>query len=170
MVSNDSNSDLSERVEHFIIKIIDWGAKNSVTIVKTELSFRLGTGEMDVNCFDDDTTVTTLSRIGTIRLLEAIDKTCDNKITSEKLRDTKRTEMENYNERDAAGKSTWQMTKSSNFRNRYFPENRRFAHKQSIVSSRGYWNIRQERYSQRNTAPSANHQHRTTHHNTETSR
>ena len=169
LVSNDINSDLSERVEHFNIKLIEWCAKNSVTVVKTELSFRLGTGEMDVNCFDDGTTETTLSRIGTIRLLEAIDKTCENKITSEKLRDTKRTEMENYNERDAAGKSMWQMTKNSNSRNRYFPENRRFARKQSIVSHRGYWNIRQERYNQRSTAPSANHQLRTTQ-ITETSR
>ena len=125
---------------------------------------------MDVNCFDDDTTETTFSRIGTIRLLEAIEKTCENKITSEKLRDVKRTEMKNHNERDVAGRNTWQMTKNSGSQNRHFSENHRFARKQSIVSNRGYWNICQELYIQRNTAPSANHQHRTTHHNTETSR
>ena len=59
--------------------MIDWGASNGVSVIKSNLKFRLGTGEVDRLCYntslseDEDCF---LNRYGVIRLLDAIDKQC----------------------------------------------------------------------------------------------
>ena len=73
------STDMVNRVENFNLKLVDWCVSNGITLINTELHFRLATGEIDETCFTstDDTTRHPLTRMGAIRLLEAIGKICD---------------------------------------------------------------------------------------------
>jgi len=70
---------MENRVENFNLKLVDWCVSNGITLINTELHFRLATGEIDESCFTstDDATRHPLTRIGAIRLLEAMGKKCD---------------------------------------------------------------------------------------------
>ena len=161
LIPHAENPEIKERVEHFNVKLVEWCTENSISVIKTELSFRLGTGDIDINCFDDDEAETTLSRIGIIRLLKAIDKMRENKITSEKFRNTKRTEIKNVSERSMNTRNT--VTKSDNERNRNYSQKPRTIYKNSITSKGKDWNTHKGPNQQTNISPRRDQQYRTTH-------
>ena len=56
-------------------KLNEWSTVNQVKVIKTDLPFRVGTGELDDLCFDEDANKKlTLSRLGVFRLLNTITK------------------------------------------------------------------------------------------------
>ena len=66
-------------INNFNNQLTDWGASNGVSIIKSNLKFRLGTGEVDNLCFNnsiDEQEGNFLNRYGVIRLLDAISKQC----------------------------------------------------------------------------------------------
>jgi len=56
--------------------LIEWCFKNNLNIIKTDLPFRLGTGELDELCLhaSDNSNFLTLNRFGVVRLLDIICK------------------------------------------------------------------------------------------------
>ena len=66
-------------INNFNNHLIDWGASNGVSIINSNLKFRLGTGEVDNLCFNsgmNEQEENVLNRYGVIRLLHAINKQC----------------------------------------------------------------------------------------------
>lgn len=71
--------DLDQRINRYNEKLKDWCSVNGVNLIKTNLNFKMGTGDIDELCFDDqdDGSVLHLNRHGALRLLSAINKQCD---------------------------------------------------------------------------------------------
>jgi len=74
-----------EKIANYNLKLTEWCAKNGLSFISTELFFRLGTGDIDMNCFnsfnsDDKSVNFDLTRIGATRLLDAISKRIPNLI------------------------------------------------------------------------------------------
>lgn len=70
--------DLRDKIDHYNIQLTEWCSTNGVSLIKTDQSFTLGTGEVDEMCFGvpgDDSDLL-LNRLGAIRLLSAIDRQC----------------------------------------------------------------------------------------------
>ena len=67
---------LQSKVKDFNRKLIEWGYNNQVNIIKTDLPFKLGTGEIDELCFmgKEVDAPLTFNRYGAIRLLSTIIK------------------------------------------------------------------------------------------------
>ena len=70
--------DFDENINNFNNQLISWSASNGVSVIKTNLNFRLGTSEIDQMCFDmqGNNEGIFLNRYGIIRLLNAISKQC----------------------------------------------------------------------------------------------
>ena len=64
------------KIKNYNKGMIEWCFKNNINIIKTDLPFRLGTGELDEMCFttNEDTSDVTLNRFGVLRLLNTISK------------------------------------------------------------------------------------------------
>ena len=68
---------LDERINNFNIKLADWCQQNGVSIINTNLQFRLGTSEVDQMCFQtNNDNANYLNRYGIIRLLSIISSQC----------------------------------------------------------------------------------------------
>lgn len=80
LIPTMSSPRMQDKIANYNIKLTGWCARNEISLNSTELFFRLGTGEMDANCFnlDDENANQELTRIGAIRLLDAISKKCPN--------------------------------------------------------------------------------------------
>ena len=67
-----------EKINNYNNKLSSWSVENGVTMIKTNLLFRLGTGEVDLMCFDDnvESEGVFLNRYGILRLLNAVCKQC----------------------------------------------------------------------------------------------
>lgn len=68
-----------EKINNFNNQLAEWSVQNGVTVIKTNLQFRLGTGEVDQLCFNVDHNESQgnfLNRFGIIRLLNVISKQC----------------------------------------------------------------------------------------------
>ena len=67
-----------EYINNFNNQVATWSANNGVSVIKTNLQFRLGTGEVDRMCFDDtcENGKNFLNRFGVIRLLNVISSQC----------------------------------------------------------------------------------------------
>ena len=70
--------DFDEHINNFNHQIAAWSTNNGVKIIKTNLQYRLGTGEVDLMCFNDtcENDNNFLNRFGIIRLLNVISKQC----------------------------------------------------------------------------------------------
>ena len=69
--------DYDELINSFNNQVATWSANNGVSIIKTNLQFRLGTGEVDHMCFNENSENDNyLNRFGVIRLLNVISKQC----------------------------------------------------------------------------------------------
>ena len=67
-----------DKINLYNHKLLNWCSNNGVTFIRTGDYFRLGTGEVDVNCYDDSDnhSYDNLSRTGAVRLLDAIASSC----------------------------------------------------------------------------------------------
>ena len=76
------NESMQTRISDLNDEIEKWGEVNTIPIINTDPSFKLGTGEIDESCFQMSAPYgASLNRLGAVRLLKAIGKQCD------KLRD-----------------------------------------------------------------------------------
>ena len=67
-----------QTIHYYNNQLHDWSVTNGVTILETQPSFKLGTGEVDDLCFyvDNDNPGIFLNRYGVTRLLTTINKQC----------------------------------------------------------------------------------------------
>ncbi len=70
------SQDLKENIESFNEHLLKWGETNGISILKTTPNFKLGTGEIDDLCFENDANSAVLSRIGIVRLLDTVANQC----------------------------------------------------------------------------------------------
>ena len=70
---------LGEKLVHFNEQLENWCKENGVILIKTFLAFKLGTGEVDNSCYDvsEEYSGVFLNRVGVIRLLSTIAKSCE---------------------------------------------------------------------------------------------
>lgn len=71
--------EFDEDINNFNNQLATWSTVNGVKVIKTNLQFRLGTGEVDRLCFysnKDDNQGNFLNRFGVIRLLNVINQQC----------------------------------------------------------------------------------------------
>ena len=69
--------DYDEHINNFNNQVATWSTENGVSTIKTNLQFRLGTGEVDRMCYNDTgENDNFLNRFGIIRLLNVISKSC----------------------------------------------------------------------------------------------
>ena len=88
--------EFDERINHFNNQLSTWSENNGVTVIKTNLQFRLGTGDVDRMCYSENNGGNFLNRFGIIRLLNIIAKQCPffkldinwDKITSQSISTT----------------------------------------------------------------------------------
>ena len=68
--------DYDEHINNFNNQVATWSTNNGVSVIRTNLQFRLGTGEVDYMCFNDtsESENNFLNRFGIIRLLNVISK------------------------------------------------------------------------------------------------
>ena len=64
-----------ESINIFNNQLADWSKNNGVSVIETNLQFRLGTSEVDHMCYQENEG-TFLNRFGIIRLLNVINKQC----------------------------------------------------------------------------------------------
>ena len=70
-------NDFDEYINNFNNQVATWSASNGVSVIKTNLQFRLGTGDVDHMCFNESCENDNfLNRFGIIRLLNVISKQC----------------------------------------------------------------------------------------------
>ena len=69
---------LNTRIDLYNSKLVKWCNENGVTFIKTQEFFKLGTGDVDTNCYEsqDGENYDLLNRTGAIRLLDAISSIC----------------------------------------------------------------------------------------------
>lgn len=70
--------EFDEIINNFNNQLAAWSAKNGISVIKTNLQFRLGTGEIDQMCLhvNSGSQGNFLNRLGVIRLLNIISKQC----------------------------------------------------------------------------------------------
>jgi len=80
LVPTLKEGNLNDKILSFNEQLMDWSHSNGVSIIKTDLPFRLGTGDLDELCFDvqdgEEFSGVLLNRLGAIRLLSTIKKQC----------------------------------------------------------------------------------------------
>ena len=78
LVPSLKSDELVEKNDQYNAKLSIWCKDNGVIFIETNKYFRLGTGDIDGNCYDshDNSDCDSLSRIGAIRLLDAISSVC----------------------------------------------------------------------------------------------
>ena len=70
--------ELEDTIVYFNDQLEEWCKENGVILIKNFLAFKLGTGEVDEICYDvgGESSGAFLSRIGAVRLLSTIKKSC----------------------------------------------------------------------------------------------
>lgn len=76
IVPPNVSQDLKESIEYFNDHLLKWGETNGINILKITQNFKLGTGELDDLCFENDASGEVFSRIGIIRLLDTVANQC----------------------------------------------------------------------------------------------
>ena len=72
-------NELEDIINYYNNQLLEWSTDNGVSVIKCELSFKLGTGEVDELCFHQEHEHSGVfsNRCGAVRLLESINKQCD---------------------------------------------------------------------------------------------
>ena len=72
------NESIDNKISNFNDKLDQWSSVNGIKVIKMNLSFKLGTGEVDEMCYEAENgkAGTILNRYGTLRLLSVINKQC----------------------------------------------------------------------------------------------
>ena len=73
----DIDVEINNKIDSFNEKLQQWTTANGVELIKTNINFKLGSGEIDEICYDVNVaTCPTLNRYGVVRLLKTINKKC----------------------------------------------------------------------------------------------
>ena len=107
LAPSGKSNDLNERINEYNTKLLNWCNNNGVTFIETEKFFKLGTGEIDFNCYEnleENESCDVFSRIGAIQLLDAISSMSQN-IVCCKWDDVKK----NYFSRERNSKISFSM-------------------------------------------------------------
>lgn len=75
LVPNLKDENMDRKIIEYNNKLKVWAESNGISLIKTNLNFRLGTGEVNEMCFKEDGVF--LNRLGVIRLLATISKQCE---------------------------------------------------------------------------------------------
>lgn len=72
------SEEFQARIADFNEHLNNWGECNEISILQTDLTFKLGTGEVDDMCYtlDKDSSTCVLNRYGVVRLFSAFRKQC----------------------------------------------------------------------------------------------
>ena len=99
------NDGLDEKINAYNEKLQQWSTANGMKSLKTNMYFKLGTGDLDNMCYEvNDMSEASLNRYGVIRLLGAINKQCKHLKLSDNFTTGKRNfkvyeqNMENHEE------------------------------------------------------------------------
>ena len=81
LVPSLTSAELTVKINQFNTKLEKWSDTNGVVFVKTNEYFKLGTGEIDLLCYEnaDELDYDILSRVGAIRILDAISSKSEGK-------------------------------------------------------------------------------------------
>ena len=73
------NESIDNKISHFNDKLNQWSSVNGIEVIKVNLSFKLGTGEIDEICYESENEKAgmILNRNGALRLLSVIHKQCN---------------------------------------------------------------------------------------------
>lgn len=142
LVPNLISSEMNDRTVAYNLKLTGWCAENGISFINTELYFKLGMGEVDVNCFitgnDGERLGKDLTRVGAVRLLEAIANRSENNFLCTEWKKVKLNVINNYN-----------MKKSANF---YYEDidhrqNQRDRNDVQNINNRNHTYSREQNYS-----------------------
>ena len=155
--------DLNAKINQYNEKLEEWCSVNGVTKIKTNLNFRLGTGDIDEICFkeDEDLSGVYLNRYGVIKLLSTISKQCNFLKLSESLKTNRGRNRPNYGNayRQQLPVSTGQLqnrrTNGERYDN-YTPS------PQNTFREGNNWNTSRGSSKQTNITPRSDEQHRST--------
>ena len=91
LVPSLKSAEYVNKINEFNSKLHGWCQDNGVVYIKTENYFKLGTGDTDGTCYNNknSSSYDNLSRIGAVRLLDAIVSTCQGGIVRENWKETK---------------------------------------------------------------------------------
>ena len=72
------DNEIDVKINEFNVQVDKWATANGIKLLKTNLNYRLGTGEVDDICYNDQVPnkSVTLNRFGVLRLLSIINKQC----------------------------------------------------------------------------------------------
>lgn len=77
VVPTPMSQDIQAKIADYNEHLTKWGDTNGLAIIKTALSFKLGTGELDDLCCNMEIgNISALNRLGIIRLLATIKSQC----------------------------------------------------------------------------------------------
>ena len=153
LVPSLKSEELIEKTDLYNNKLSNWCNDNGVVFIKTDKHFKLGTGDVDLNCYGshENFNYDTLSRIGATRLLDAISSVCQSNFLCGNWRDIKQKSVGTNNSKIKS--STLNEVRSSKYvpdfnkrvrrRPNYQSESHQFTSKLSNnrgpVSLRGNW-------------------------------
>lgn len=93
------HEEFEEKVNCYNNHLSEWSLENGVSVIKCQLSFKLGTGEVDNLCYhtDHEHSGIFLNRYGVIRLMSILSKQCDGFAVRENWNEIRRTnDYENF--------------------------------------------------------------------------
>ena len=92
MVPSLKVDELEETISYYNCQLVEWSSTNGVSIIKCELPFKLGTGDVDDMCFyvNGENPGVFLNRFGVKRLLTTINNQCNNFNLCENWNEVKR--------------------------------------------------------------------------------
>ena len=78
LVPTLKSTEMTHKIDQFNSKLSNWCENNGVMFIRTQKYFKLGSGDIDINCYENFSSFDydCLSRIGAIRLLDAVSSTC----------------------------------------------------------------------------------------------
>ena len=137
-------NELAEKINQYNSKLTEWCNSNDIVVIKTDSYIRLGTGDIDINCYEnlDNFDYDILSRIGVTRLLDAISSVCQSNYVCTNWRDIKQRSLKVNNNRNKS--SVFNDNRGRNYATKFKVINRRKPAPQheSYYSNRNLNNIR----------------------------
>ena len=108
LVPSLKSVELNVKINQFNAKVEEWCDSNGIVFVKTNGYFKLGTGEIDLLCYNNtmDSEYDKLSRVGATRLLDAISAKSEYNFLCNNWRTIKQNSFEGNNFRKALTNNT----------------------------------------------------------------
>ena len=145
LVPSLKTDELAEKISRYNSKLTEWCNNNDIVVIKTDKYFRLGTGDIDINCYEnsDNFDYDILSRIGATRLLDAISSVCQSNFVCANWRDIKQRSLKVNNNRSRSSVSNDDRGRNyiTKFqvidRRKPAPQNERYHSNRNVYNGRG---------------------------------